>query len=217
MFNRMKLLDYFRSLDQFNQFNFFKDTQFKWTKKQIIAHQKKKFNYILSYHYNHNPQYRNYLLKEGFNKLSNNEYSDVPIITKDYFFSNKLNHSILNNIHITKNSGGSSGNPLTYYLSKESASNVWPQLWRAFEVYSVKPCEKLLMLAGPSLFGNRSFKRIIYDFINQFYVYSAFDLTDKLMNEIFLMVKKKGILAIYGYTSSILLFFAIYEEKQLSP
>src|SRR5699024_6482519 len=107
----------------------------------------------------------------------------------------------------------STGNPLTYHLSRASLAGQWPSLWRDFHVYGVHPCDKILMIAGHSLFNNRTLQRRIYDYINNFHVVPAFDLTDATLEKAYRTVLKKNIKVIYAYTSGVLLFLQFLERK----
>ena len=191
------------------------DNQFNFTKEEIDLYQKNKFQFIFRHHYENNKTYRKFLNDQDFKGDFFSDIKDIPIITKEYFKNNPDNHMIKELIHRTKYSGGSTGTPLTIHLSRDAINNFWPGNWRAFNVYGLHPCDKIMMLAGPSLYNNRSFKRRIYDLVANFVVVSAFDLTPPVLHKAYFTLLKGRIKAIFGYTSAILVFLNFLEENNL--
>lgn len=172
------------------------------SKKNILDYWAKAKNEIVNFHIANNKEYAALLEAKGVD-LKNWKFEDLPILTKKDL-STKM--AVTSEIFKWSHTGGSSGNPFSYPLSKKAASALWPNLWRAFSVCGIKPCDHVMMIAGPSLFNNRSFKRKIFDFINRFTVVSAFDLNDDVLQAAVEKIKKGKIKAIYGYTSSVLVF-----------
>jgi len=211
---RIRLLDVVRNLRQYSVYKEYIKYSDKLSKWKIEEYQDNQFKRIFSYHFNNNVAYRDFVLQHGYAPGGRISIDDIPFMKKRYFVEN-TEHSIKKNCHIKKSSGGSTGIPLTYYMCRESASHMFPAIWRAFDVYDIKPCQKIIMIAGPSLFNNRSIKRQIYDFISNFEVISAFDLNEELMMHAYKLIKSNEIKAIYGYTSSIFVFLKFLEQKQL--
>lgn len=212
---RIRILDYARKTTQLAVYDQYLENQYKYTKEEIDLYQQKKFQLIFKHHYENNETYRNFLKDKRFTNIDFTDIREIPVITRDYFKNNPDNHMIKEFVHKTKYSGGSTGVPLTVHLSKESISNFWPAIWRAFDVYGVQPCDEIMMLAGPSLYNNRSFKRRIYDLVANFTVVSAFDLTPPVLLKAYKTLLNSNIKAIYGYTSSVLVFLNFLEEKNL--
>jgi phenylacetate-coenzyme A ligase PaaK-like adenylate-forming protein len=204
---RIKILDYARHVNQLAIYKNYLENQYYYSKDEIIAYQEKQFQYIFKFHFENNKAYRNFLLKKS-NTINphNFDINNIPIIKRNFFKDNLGKYAIQKKIHYTKFSGGSTGNPLRIDLSKIALSNFWPGIWRAFDVYKVKPCDKIMMIAGTSLFNNRTFKRKVYEFINNFTVVSAFDLTPENLIYAYKVLKEGKIKVIYGYTSSVLYF-----------
>jgi phenylacetate-CoA ligase len=196
-------------------YNQYLENQFNFTKEEIDDYQREKMHLLFKHHLEKNETYRKFLYDQGFNGDDYSDIKDIPVITRDYFKNNPDNHMIKELVHKTKYSGGSTGVPLTIHLSREALSNFWPSIWRAFDVYGVHPCDKIMMLAGPSLYNNRSFKRRIYDLVTNFVVISAFDLTPTILLNAYKSLVRNNIKAIYGYTSAILVFLNFLEEKNL--
>jgi phenylacetate-CoA ligase len=200
---RMRILDIVRRSNQGDSYKYLCKNQYLATESDVRDYWVKKFKNIFQYHYRNNEEYRRYINDQGYD--SSVSEVDVPIIDKNYF-RGVVNSSIIKNSVSRKHSGGSTGVPLTYYLSRQSMSYFWPSIWRAFDVYKIKPFDNVMMIAGPSLYNNRSMIRQIYDKVNNFTIISAFDLSDAAIQKALDLISKKKIKAIFGYTSSILSF-----------
>lgn len=213
-FIRIKILDFVRGTNQARLYEEYVENQYKYSKEDILRYQSEKFNEIFRHHFEKNKAYREFVLSKGFKDKGFVTPEDVPVITKD-FLKGKSDHFISDLNHTTKHSGGSTGVPLTIHLSKNSVESFWPSIWRSFDVYGVKPCDNIIMIAGPSLFNDRSFKRKIYDFINRFKVISAFDLSVEHLHNAYKYILKNDVKAIYGYTSSVLVFLDFLKKNDL--
>src|SRR5690606_26302815 len=194
----------FRRTNQLKVFKQYLSSQYNFSAKQIDIYQEKKCREIFEFHYFNNTSYRKFLNEKGFELREGYSFIDIPFVDKEYCKLHFDTHSIISEAHVSKSSGGSTGVPLSYFLSKESAEGVWPAIWRAFDEYNIASCDNIAMIAGPSLFNNRSFSRRVYDWINGFYVISAFDLSDDALLNAYHRIIDKKIKAIYGYTSSVL-------------
>jgi len=210
---RVKALDLFRRTNQLNVYREYIENQFQFTKEDIEAYQKRKFEEIFMFHYKHNVAYRSFIDNSNFDVSKTIDINSVPIQNKAFFKENGKNHSVQKEKSKVKHSGGSTGTPLTYYLNKDSLESMWPGMWRAFDVYNIKPCDKVMMIAGPSLFNNRTIKRKLYDYINRFTIVSAFDLSDKVLRNAYRLILQKDIKAIYGYTSSVLILLQFLKKN----
>lgn len=206
---RIIALDYIRKLDQWSTYKSLLQNQYLLTSKDIDEYTEKSKNSILNFHIQKNPIYSKFLINSGL-RLENIDFEDLPIIKKSDL--KKLCPVVPDQVHKRCHTGGSTGAPFTYTLSRRSLSHMWPNLWRAFGVCGVNPGEKMLMIAGPSLFNNRSIKRKIYDLISNFFILSAFEMNDKTISRAINIVKKNKIRVIYGYSSSILNFLKYLEK-----
>ena len=209
------MLDYARKTTQLSVYEQYMENQYKYTKEEIELYQKNQFQLIFKHHYENNETYRKYLNQQGFTNSVFTDIKEIPVMTREYFQNNPDTHMIKQYIHKTKYSGGSSGRPVPVHLSRESISNFWPAIWRAFSASGIQPCDEIMMLAGPSLYNNRSFKRRIYDLVAGFTVVSAFDLTPPVLLKAYNTLLKNNIKAIYGYTSSVLVLLNFLEENNL--
>lgn len=214
-FIRVKILDLARGTDQWEVYKRYLKNQYEYTRKDISHYQEIHFEQIVRHHLERNSAYRKFLAQNGYRERPDIFPSDIPVITKDFFRDNPGNHFVKDEVQIVKHSGGTTGMPLPIHLSKAAVDNFWPSIWRAFNVYNIQPCDKMMMIAGPSLFNNRSFQRRVYDMVNRFTVLSAFDLSADRLEQAYLFMLKHHIKVIYGYTSSILIFLDFLEKNDL--
>ncbi len=210
---RIKLLDIYRKANQLDLYKEYLRNQFRYSKKDIENYQEKRFREIFEFHYSNNPTYKDFVESRGFDKTAPFDIQSIPTLSKDFFRQNQDSYPIQNEIAKTKHSSGSTGTPLTYHLNRSSLKSQWPDFWRALDMYNIFPCDKTLMIAGHALFSNRSFKRRIYDRINNFWVVPAFDLTEEALEKAYQDVCKKNIKVIYAYTSGVLLFLQFLKKQ----
>jgi|GEM_PF-1186153 len=213
---RIKILDLARGTDQLKVYQQYLKNQYQYSTEEIIRYQQSHFERIFRHHFNNNESYRNFLIANGYKATASVRVSEVPLITKDFFRSPSHTPIVKEEVHLTKYSGGTTGVPLPVHLSKGAVDSFWPSIWRAFDVYKVAPCDKVMMMAGPSLFNNRSLKRKVYDFVNRFTVVSAFDLSTDKLQEACDLIERHNIRVIYGYTSAILIFLQYLEKNDIT-
>ena len=210
---RLFILDIVRGLNQKKIYNDIVTQQYNVSSADIEKYSKEKFNEIFKFHVKNNSEYLRFLESKNYKFNNNFSIEDIPILTKSDLKT--MNPVLSKYVHKLTHTGGSTGSPFSYSLSKESLGYMWPNLWRAFDVCDIKPCEKLLMIAGPSLFNNRSLIRRSYDFVANFKVVSAFDLNDANMNKAVALIKKHKIKGIYGYTSSVFSFLQFMKKNSI--
>tara|TARA_R110000868_G_scaffold177409_6_gene415866 strand:- start:93 stop:1379 length:1287 start_codon:yes stop_codon:yes gene_type:complete len=201
---RISILNLARGVNQFPVYKNLRQNQFLLNKKDIEEYWERKSKNILKFHFENNKVYRDFLYQNGIDKLDKCDFKDIPIIGKETlrYPDAILKKEVMAYCH----SGGSSGIPFSYSTSYGALVHLWPNLWRAFSVAGYMPGEKLAMIAGPSLFGNRSLKRKIYDYVSNFEVLSAFDMNESKLHSYYKLIKENNIKYIYGYTSAILIF-----------
>lgn len=208
---RLILIDFLRGTHQRQEYNKQMYNLRNATRSDIEKYSSQARDNIVHFHIKNNIAYRDFLVKNGVN-LSNWKFEDLPIIRKKDL---TVDMAVKSEIFKWTHTGGTSGTPFSYPLSLKAASSLWPNLWRAFSMCGIHPCDKIMMIAGPSLFNNRSFKRRVFDYLNRFTVVSAFDLNESTLQCAVNKIQKKGIKAIYGYTSSVLVFLEYLQKRNI--
>lgn len=210
---RVCVLDLLRKMNQNKWYNYVIADQFSGDEHTISDEMREGLLAIFKHHLNNNENYRKFLIDKGVSL--NKEWSsieDIPIITKEDL---KKYYPILENYTYRMiNTSGSTNEPFKYPVSVEAAEALWPNLWTAFDVCGVKPCEKMLMLSWHNR-REKGIKKDIYHKLSNFYTMSAFQLSESELLEMYKVIVNKEIKVIYGYSSSVLEFLYFLKKKEL--
>ena len=209
---RVKVIDACRKIDSNGMYHRYMANEHEPTEK-IIAYQEQKKKDLLKFHLENNPGYVEFLKRNGISDFENIKWEELPIITKADLKGEEM--IVKSNAHHLHHTGGSTGKPLIYALSRDCVSALWAAIWRAFSVLDVKPCEALVMVAGTSLFNKESLSRKVYNWLNRFHVVSAFDLNDETLKKTYEMMVRKNIKVVYGYTSSVLCLLKYFDANNI--
>ncbi len=209
---RVRLIDACRKINSLGMYQRYMDDE-KVSVQDIIAYQEQKKKELLAFHIKNNPGYVAFLKKNGISDFENLVWEQLPIITKADLKGEEM--IVEENAHHVHHTGGSTGKPLHYSLTKDCVSSLWAAIWRAFNVCDVKPCEALVMVAGTSLFNKETFSRKVYNWLNRFHVVSAFDLNDETLEKTYQLMLRKNIKVVYGYTSSVLCLLKYFDANNI--
>jgi phenylacetate-CoA ligase len=188
----------------------FLDTQW-WPYDKLKEAQNKQLRCLLSFVNNNIPYYKNFFQIKGINLDEGGKNIDlekIPILNKkiikdnyDLFFPvsiNKMNYS-------KGSTGGSTGEPLKYFMSKEDKEIGIALLHRGWNYGGYKPGEKMAIIAGSSLIPSTSSflkKWFISQFRNIRY-YSSYGLSEKNLVNMIKNLNQFRPKYIRGYASSI--------------
>jgi len=101
-----------------------------------------------------------------------------------------------------KTTGGSTGVPFAYYTTKESVSYMWASIIFSWEISGYKPGEKVMFLAGTSLYKNDWKHKLFYKLLNVDVLYAS-PLNDETMKQYAASIKNKKAAVVYGYAYAI--------------
>ncbi len=147
--------------------------------------------------------------------LSLDVFHKYPIIDKKTIvshFSDFLN-PLYSNKRIKTNTGGSSGNPMEFFLqqnvsrAKEKAHFDW--YWSQF---GYKPNDKMLMIRGMPLNSNRSFE---YNSIDNLLVISCYNINENNIKEMLKHINKFKPIFIHAYPSSLKIITILLEPYRV--
>ncbi len=209
---RVKAIDFCRHIDSAEMYKRYMNDE-TVPAEAIDEYQREMREKVLRYHVKHNHAYRSWLEKKGVTDVDNVQWEELPIITKDDLRGQDM--VVKSEAHHVHHTGGSTGSPLRYSLTKDCVSSLWAAIWRAFSVQGVKPCDALMMVAGTSLFNKESLSRRVYNWLNRFHTVSAFDLNDEVLGETHQLMVRKNIKVVYGYTSSVLCLLKYFDEHDI--
>lgn len=131
-------------------------------------------------------------------------YEDLPVLTKDMIterFNDFFSISDKSKL-IRKTTGGSTGIPFAYYTTKKSQSYMWAGIILSWEMTGYKPGEKVVFLAGSSLFKSGWKHRLFYKLLNVDLLYAS-PLSDEVMHKYAETIRKNKAAVLYGYSYAI--------------
>lgn len=102
-----------------------------------------------------------------------------------------------------KATGGSTGEPLRYYLSPEAQSAQWAHLWRAWNAAGYAPGQALGIVAGRSLLAGDGVRRHVYNRLQNWSTLDAFALSESAMARFARTLRSRRVRFLYGYASAL--------------
>lgn len=133
-----------------------------------------------------------------------NHYDELPVLTKDKvmerfddFFATSARYQL-----IRKTTGGSTGVPFAYYTTKKSVSYMWAGIILSWEMTGYRPGDKVVFLAGSSLFKSDWKHKLFYKLLNVDILYAS-PLSDSIMNQYAENIRKSKAKVLYGYSYAV--------------
>jgi len=188
------------------------------TTESIKARQNQDLKALLQDAYKNSPYYRA-LFHEYNIKLSDiqaiSDLDKLPLLTKDVI---RQNRGIIKYSHAGKltqyQTGGSSGEPLQFYVSKARIAHDVAAKWRATKWWDVDIGDKELVIWGSNIeCVKQSYIRKIRDSLLRTHLISAKDLDQNKMNQMIEYIHHNKPKMIFGYPS-ILSYLALYAKKE---
>lgn len=145
----------------------------------------------------------------------------LPILTKEIIRNNQSDFVPLNlkeQKYDVRTTGGSTGVPLQYRLSKYDSILAFDILYANWGYAGYELGDKIAVIAGSSLITSTGSKVIdnTKAFMMNFKEYSSFDLSEKYMNKIIIQLNKFKPKYLKGFPSAIYLFAKHIKNKDLN-
>ena len=184
----IKAYDYFTGSSLSSSIKLFNESQW-WNKKTLEDYQKKKFRKLVEEAYRGVPFYHNYFKREKLTPHDFNDMKDIkklPIIDKKMISANPdefINLNFQKSRLIENRTGGTTGSPFRYFVTRHSDSVGYAQKLRGFEWGGLKFGTKYATLAGSSLIPNQkpSFKKRSKTFFENNFPFSAVHMNESNM------------------------------------
>lgn len=188
-----------------------------WTEKNIQQLQISRLKQLISYCSENVPYYKKLLQEKG---LTEGDFKHISDLQKLPFLTKTL---IRNNIEELKskkakdlarfNTGGSSGEPLIFYIGNERVSHDVAAKWRATQWWDVDIGDKELVIWGsPIELGSQDYVRLIRDKLLRTKLLPAFEMSEDKIAGFISEIKRFKAKMLFGYPSSISLI-AGYAKK----
>lgn len=208
------LFDYLGGFNMHKKFIFLKNSE-NWNNTKKKAYQNYKFRKLMEHVYVNVPYYSKLMKNLSLTPKDFRSVDDItklPLLTKKIIRDNfksffSVKHSKNNMLYRT--TGGSTGEPLEYYITKDSWAWYKAAMFRIFEWGGHNLGENMAVIGGSSLLNSdkTNFKKKAYDlFVERTDKFSAFDLNSsnmKLYAEDIFRIKPK---TIRGYANALYIF-----------
>lgn len=203
-------------------YNKFQSTQWD-TFESLKNHQNKELGKLVEFVHKNVPYYTKLFDRidiEPNNITTVKDLEKLPILTKQLIKQNWQDF-IPKNInkfkYINGSTGGSTGDPLKYIMSKEDYERGVSVLYRGWGYGGYKLGDKVAVIAGASLIPTTKSetKKIIRDLCLNFRHYSSFGMSEKKLFKYFHDINKWQPDFFYGYPSAIYLFAKFIQGNNL--
>ncbi|PHZ84839.1 CoF synthetase [Paremcibacter congregatus] len=170
---------------------------------RIIKHATSSFDFYTKLYDKHN------LLGTSLKYLD--DFKQFPIITKELLRT----HIDQFNGALTMNTGGTTGEPFSFFLDKQAFSREWAHMHYIWKNKNYVKTDIKITLRGKNL-GN---KNIIYNPVHNEFIINTYKSIKSFKGEILHLIQKHKIKFVHGYPSAIYEFFkeldtiTSYEEK----
>lgn len=180
-----------------------------WSDHQRREHIFKSFQAIVHYAFGHNEFYRWFYGEHGFSPSALRAFDDiarVPIVTKADLRAWSLSRrssAIAGRFRV--NTGGTSGEPLEFYLTRKSFAREWAHMHTAWRRLGYRQTDLKLTFRGMRFPGTRALKfRAVH---NEFAV-SAYHSQEAIAGELRQLLERRTVRFLHGYPSTISQFAA---------
>lgn len=188
----------------------------KLSNEDKVIYHYKKLRDILYYVYENNDFYSWFYRRHNYNPsqfTSLDDFKNVPIVTKTDLKqfslesrSNKKKSSLL------VNTGGTSGEPLSFYLDDNAFAREWAYMHNVWSKLGYSYLDTKLTFRGK----NNGGIPLKYNVIHNEYIVDAYVSLEKIVSETIKLTDRKKISFLHGYPSSIYEFCKFIETNGIS-
>jgi phenylacetate-CoA ligase len=209
---KLRLVDRMRRTDALPMYRDFLESQWA-SQDEIASAQWTLLQSLIEHAFNNVPYYRDVFHEGGIvpaDIKTLEDFQRLPILTKELARENRDRLIARNSDQYqprAKTTGGSTGTPLQYYLSRKAHSASWASAYRAWSLGGWKPGDRVAFMAGTSLIpGGRDTKKSLYIFMNNWKLFSAFDAGSDTYARWADELRRAKTPFVYGYATTIYLF-----------
>lgn len=179
--------------------------------ESFSSQEKEEYHYInlkriLLDAYKNNSFYRDFYDRHSYNPnefRSLELFSEVPIVTKEDFKRHKLeNRSLTKSGSMLINTGGTSGQPLNFFIDTNAFSREWAYMHTIWERLGYSYLDYKLTMRGKDNKG----KPLQYNVIHNEFIVDSYVSPEVVLENILKLTKKVKIKYLHGYPSSIFSF-----------
>lgn len=189
-----------------------------WSREQINAFQAERLKQLVSNVYQHVPYYRELMnqLRIKPDEISSvHDLQRFPFLTKQLIKKNTEALKADSNPQLQRfNTGGSTGEPLIFYIGKERISHDVAAKWRATRWWDVDIGDPEIVVWGsPVELGSQDYVRAIRDFFLRTHLIPAFEMSQENLDKFIEQIRSIRPAMLFGYPSSLSLIASHAERK----
>ncbi|MBI3772193.1 MAG: phenylacetate--CoA ligase family protein [Gammaproteobacteria bacterium] len=179
-----------------------------WSRQQLESYQVQRLQELLREAGRHVSYYRNLFRDIGFNPdkiASVSDLGGLPFLTKEIIRANlerlKADHAI----GLARfNTGGSSGQPLIFFIGNQRVSHDVAAKWRATRWWGVDIGDPEIVVWGsPIELGAQDRVRVWRDKIMRTRLLPAFEMSESRLDEFIAIIRERRPRMLFGYPSSL--------------
>ncbi|MGD6871017.1 phenylacetate--CoA ligase family protein [Sutcliffiella horikoshii] len=203
---KLKLGDFLRKTDAVSEYHELVNSQWR-TNVELEDVQREKLQLLINHVVENVPYYQEYFNERQIDieEFSLLDMKELPLINKEILNSKKDDFTAKNHESYGsswKSTGGSSGKPFRFLLSKNAHSIMWGNIWRGWNAAGYNLGDKVAVLAGDSLLGGFDFKRYVYYQTMNWIPMSSFKMDETSMIKYLLQLKDGNVQFMYAYASA---------------
>ncbi len=177
-----------------------------WSVEQLEQSRLQRLREFLSQVYAHVPYYRSLFDEIGFDVLSVKSVTDIqqlPFLDKKIIRENQQDLKADNATQLSQfNTGGSSGEPLVFFIGDSRVSHDVAAKWRATRWWDVDIGDKEIVLWGsPIELGAQDRFRLLRDRLFRSTLLPAFEMSEAHLNEFIAAIRSIRPRMLFGYPS----------------
>ena len=159
------------------------------------------------------PFYERHYAEAGFQLEDLKSFKDIsriPIVTKEDLREADLeDRSAAERGRYVENTGGSSGSPLSFYVSPLQIPIEWAHMHSVWEMLGYRPSDSKLVFGGRNLGGSA----LLYDGLRNSYVLSVYTGIDSARDGLIRILRRRSIRYLHGYPSAMYQFTQYCEDS----
>lgn len=172
-------------------------------------------NKILNHAFNNIPFYKDLYNSENINPAAINTFDDIsklPIVTKLSLQSAPLSDRSVQALALKKsNTGGTTGQPLAFYLDKNAYAREWAHMHAIWSKLGYHYTDEKITIRGKNI-GSHYYK---YNFNQNEFLINAYVSLEDNLDACRELILKRNIKWIHGYPSSVFSF--LHELENIDP
>ncbi len=179
-----------------------------WSRERLRELQFQRLRALLAYAYRHVPYYRDVLEQAGIaggDIAALDDLQRLPFLTKPLIRANleRLKSDQAQGL-ARFNTGGSSGEPLIFYIGKQRVSHDVAAKWRATRWWGVDIGDPEMVVWGsPIELGAQDKLRVVRDMLLRTHLLPAFEMSERKLDEFVDSLRTVRPRMVFGYPSSI--------------